>query len=160
MRRGLRWEGRFVWDCQAWLIKRPQEKRRMTEWGREKETGREERGKGNGGERRRRTIRLLMRPFLRAYVGHGMNKQTFTNPKLMIYGQRHTARAALFYLCTRFCHLDTAFHISQLNRDPHIKTEPHCLVFISYSFSFLLIYERDPNLPSLLTTWLTHTHKI
>lgn len=43
------------------------------------EGGRTE-GQGDGGEgsERRRTMRLLMRTFWGAYVGHCMNKQTFT----------------------------------------------------------------------------------
>ncbi len=61
--------------------KTPREMERVIERGkeREKEGGRTE-GQGEGGEgsERRRTMKLLMRPFWGAYVGHCMNKQTFT----------------------------------------------------------------------------------
>lgn len=40
--------------------------------------GGEARGGEDGGEGGRRTMRLLMRTFWGAYVGHGVNKQTFT----------------------------------------------------------------------------------
>lgn len=62
------------------MIERGREKRRRR---RKKSVGRERgrrEGQGEGGEgsERRRTMRLLMRPFWGAYVGHGMNKHTFT----------------------------------------------------------------------------------
>lgn len=91
---------------------------------REKEEGRTEgRGEGGEGSKRRRTIRLLMRPFWGAYVGHAMNKQTFTTLNWWFtHTSRHTHRATLCCLCSLSCHLHTGLHISLLYRQRHTHT--------------------------------------
>lgn len=176
--------GRAAWDCQDWLIKRPQERLRawLSEGGKEKKEGGRTEGQGDGGEgsERRRTMRLLMRTFWGAYVGHCMNKQTFTSLHRWFTHSR-THRATLCCLCSQFGRLHTSFHISLLKRHKHtrthihtpkcIKTETHCLVFIVYAVPFHSFMDVAPSCPLFklvgvlihikcghVSLFYTHTH--
>lgn len=107
-------------------------------------------GQENGGEEkeRRRTIKLLMRPFWGAYVGHGMNEETFTTRRLMIYTRRHTRRCVALFMFAHFHRLHTGSHISLLNRHTRLdRATLSCVHFLCLSIS--LIYGCGPNAPSL-----------
>lgn len=150
--------GGTVWECQGWLIKRPHERRRewLTEGG-EGEHGVRTAGQGDRGEGNERswTIRLLMRPFLVAYVGHGMNKQTFTT---LDWWFTHTELGCVVYvphfaIYTQFSHI--TLKQAYTHKDRATMSCIHCFFpFIS------LIYGCGPSVPSFKIYWLTHTHKI
>lgn len=138
--------GGTVWDCQDRLIKRPQERDGESDWAREgkrrkkKRGGRTERqGEGGEGSERRRTMRLLMRTFWGAYVGHCMNKQTFTTLNWWFthtHTQPHThthSHVVLFmFPILPLTHMASTYH----EVHTHIKTERRCLVFIVYASPF------------------------
>lgn len=94
---------------------------------REKEGGRTE-GQGDGGkeEERRGTMRLLMRTFWGAYVGHCMNKQTFTSlHRWFTHSRAHTEPRCVVYVPSLAIYTHTHAHISLLKRQRHAHMHSH-----------------------------------
>lgn len=112
-----------------------------SDWLREggRTTGQGDRGEGN---KRRRTIRSLMRPFWVAYVGHRMNKQTFTT---LDWWFTHTEPGCVVYV-PHFA-IYTQHFTYHSPTGTHIKTEPHCLAFIVYAFPFHSFMDVAPVCP-------------
>lgn len=122
--------------------KTPREMERVIEPGRGREKeGSRIKGHGEGGEgsERRRTMRLLMRPFWGAYVGHGMNKQTFTTLNWWFtHTQPHAQSHVVLFMFAilPFTHRLSHITLIQTRTHTHTQTEPRCLVFIVYASPF------------------------
>lgn len=144
--------GQAVWDCQVRVIKRPQESliERRKHGGKKRLRGQRIWETEVGG---RRTMSLLMRTFLGAYVGHCMDKNTFTTLRwrftqgaefFIVYALKFPFYTQAF---TQHSFRNTWTHGDRaaLSHSTGLWMLPHCNLFLNY-----LAYTHVQNLAMIL----------